>query len=129
MEQLRNVKRVFLGLAFLSCVSGCQYGYTFEFSGTVRTSNGAPLPGVSITINATDIRDSSFPVVTLGDGTYKATVRIMDIAFMRGKLPTWSLELKKDGYETATVDVSPKQEPKSAGKTTFVTADGILKPR
>jgi hypothetical protein len=96
-------------------------------SPALRNGDGTPVAGVSITLNAGHIRESSFPVVTGPDGTFKATVRIGDIEFMREELPKWSLELSKDGYESATLNVSPKQKPESPSKTTQITVEGFLK--
>jgi hypothetical protein len=124
--QLRALATAVVGLFLVVAVSGCQFAYPFEFSGVVRAADGRPLPGVSVTLNAGNVRESSFPVVTGADGTFEARVRIGDIEFM-GKLPKWSLELTKDGYETATVDVSPGEKPESPRKTTFITAKGTLK--
>lgn len=108
-------------------VSGCQFSYPFEFSGVVRTADGTPLPGVTVTLSAGGVRESSFPVVSEADGTFRAQVRIGDIEFMREALPRWSLELSKDGYESAVVDVSPKQKPESPRKTTHISTEGTLK--
>ena len=85
------------------------------------------MTGVSVTLTAGSIRESSFPVITAADGTFKARVRIGDIEFMQDELPKWSLELAKDGYETAIVDVSPKQQPESPRKTTFISTEGTLR--
>jgi hypothetical protein len=48
---------------------------------------------------------------------------------MREELPKWSLELFKDGYEPATVDVSPNQKPESTRKTTYIFIEGTLKSK
>src|SRR4051794_22497420 len=114
-------------LLLLVGVSGCQWSYPYEFSGVVRAADGTPLPGITVTLSAEGVRESSFPVFTGADGTFNALVRIADIEFMREALPKWSLELSKDGYESATIDVSPKQKPESPRQTTFVTAEGTMK--
>ncbi len=127
--KLRLVATTVFAVFLLVGVSGCQFSYPFEISGVVRAASGSPLPGVRVTLNAGSIRESSFPVVTGPDGTFKANVRIGDIEFMREELPKWSLELSKDGYETATVDLSPKHKPESPRKTTFISAQGRLKAK
>jgi hypothetical protein len=132
-QQMRAKLRLFTALAFalflVVGVSGCQFSYPFEFSGVVRTADGAPLPGVTVILNAGSVRESSFPVVSGADGTFKARVLIGDIAFMREALPKWSLELSKVGYESAAVDVSPQQKPESPRKTTFISTEGTLKAK
>jgi hypothetical protein len=125
--KLRLVATTVFAVFLLVGVSGCQFSYPFEISGVARATDGSPLPGVSVTLNAGSVSESSFPVVTEPDGTFKARVRIGDIEFMKEELPKWSLELSKDGYETATVDISPKQKPESPRKTTFISAEGTLK--
>lgn len=126
--KLRLSAMSLLALLVLVGVSGCQYSFPFEISGVVRAADGGPLAGVRVTLNAGGIVESSFPVVTGPDGTFKARVRIRDIEFMPSELPKWSLELSKDGYEKATVEISPKQ-PESPTKTTFISAKGILKAK
>lgn len=108
-------------------VSGCQYSYPFEISGMVRTADGTALAGVHVTLRAQGILESSFPVVTAQDGTFNGHIRVMDSEFGGNRLPTWILELSKEGYESANVDVSPTQQPKSPRKTTVVSADGTMK--
>jgi hypothetical protein len=125
-SQLRVIATAAFGSLLILGVSGCQFSYPFEISGVIRRADGDPLPGVSVTLKAQSIRESSFPVVTGTDGTFKARVRIGDIEFM-GRLPKWSLELSKEGYEAGTVDVSPKQRPESPRKTTLINAVGTLK--
>jgi hypothetical protein len=114
---------------FLVSVGGCQFSYPFELSGVVRATDGAPLPGVTVTLKAGGISESPFPLVTGDDGTFKGNFRIADREFMRDELPTWSLKLSKDGYESATVDVSPKQEPESPRTKTFITVVWTLKAK
>jgi len=130
---MRPTLRVFgttlFGLFLVVGVSGCSFSYPFEISGVVRSADGTPLAGVSVTLNAGSIRESSFPVVTGADGKFTGTARIGDIEFMREGLPKWSLELSRDGYETTTVDVSPKQKPESPRETTFVSTSVALKAK
>jgi hypothetical protein len=128
-SNLRILTTAVFGSLLVAGVSGCQFSYPFEISGVVRATDGTPLAGVNVTLNAGSIRESSFPVDTGPDGTFKATVRIGDIEFMRKELPKWSLELSKEGYETTTVDVSPKQKPESPRKTTFISSKGTLKAK
>jgi hypothetical protein len=125
-SQIRITATAAFGSLLILGVSGCQFSYPFEISGVIGGADGDPLPGVSVTLKAGNLRESSFPVVTGPDGTFKARVKIGDVEFMGG-LQKWSLELSKEGYETSTVDVSPKQKPESPRKTTFINAGGTLK--
>lgn len=124
--KLRIATLAALCMFLVVAASGCQYSYPFEFSGIVRGADGVPLPGVTVTLKANSARDSSFPVVTGADGSFKGRVRIDEMEFERGPLPKWSLELSKDGYESATIDVSPKQKPESPKKTTSISAEVTL---
>jgi hypothetical protein len=45
---------------------------------------------------------------------------------MGDELPQWSLTLSKNGYQDATLDISPKQKPESPRKTTQLWAEGTL---
>jgi len=130
-QKLRYCATAVAGLLLIIGVSGCQYNYPFEISGVVRNAaDGAPLAGVSVTIRADGIRgESPFPVITGPDGTFKARFEVGDIEFMRDELPQWSLTLSKDGYQDATLDISPKQEPESPRKTTQLRAQGHLVPK
>src|SRR5262249_54910294 len=108
------------GLLLLVGTSGCSFAYPFEISGLVQSADGTPLPDVAVFFEAEGIWESSFPVVTQPDGTFKARVRINDIEFMHEEMPKWTLQLTKNGFENTTVDVSPKSKPKSPRQTTYI---------
>src|SRR4051794_26553441 len=108
----RSVVTALGGLVLVLGASGCQYSYPFEISGVVRgAADGAPLTGVTATLQAGGIRESSFPVVTGPDGSVRASFRVADSQFMRGELPKWTLVLTKEGYEDQALDVSPTHTP------------------
>lgn len=114
------------GLFLIVGLSGCQFSYPFEISGVVRTPDGTPVSGVTVNFTAEGIRDSSFPLVTGFDGTFKGKVRIADVEFMREELPKWSLELSKEGYQPTTVGIGPKEKPESPGNTTIISTQVTL---
>jgi hypothetical protein len=125
---IRIVTTALVGVLVICGVSGCSIVYPFELRGVIRNSaDGTPLAGVTVMLKAPGIIESHFPVVTEADGSFVATFKVFDTQFDHGKLPQWSLDLSKDGYEEETLDVSPKQAPESSKKTTQISVEGSLR--
>src|SRR5436190_18659103 len=118
---IRNLATAAVGFLFVFSLGGCQLSYPFRITGVVRDADGNPLPHVKVTLKAAGIINSSFPAYSGPDGTFKALVYIRDAELGRKELPKWFLQLFLEGYETATVDCSPTQKPKSTNKTTFIS--------
>jgi hypothetical protein len=110
-------------------ISGCQFAYPFEIRGIVLAADGKPVSGVKVTFNAKHVWQSSFPVSTGADGKFVAVVRIQDIAFDPVDLPKWSLVFTKEGFTSTTIDIGPKEKPKSARETTSIFTEVTIAAR
>lgn len=102
-------------MVLLACgISGCSYGYRFEISGIIRMMEGEPLSGVQIVLDTGGATSTNWPDLRSDpDGRFAFEYLAFSRCFAGGRLPTWTLQLSKEGYVTERVDISPKQPPAS----------------
>ena len=104
--------------ALAGCLPGCQYAYDYELRGRIKSSSeGTPLAGVRITLEATSLFSDTSPTVTGADGSFSLRFSVSDGAFVAGGMPKWSLVLAREGYVEEVIDISPTGEPTSATST------------
>ena len=65
---LNNLRAIGMGLLFLLALSGTAFGQNIAVSGTVTSTAGAPMPGVTVRVQGTDTR-----AVTNASGRYFLT--------------------------------------------------------
>jgi hypothetical protein len=125
---LRSVRvrgAVLCAVLAASSLQGCQLAYDYEVRGRVKSaSDGAPLAGVRITLEAGSLFATTSPAMTATDGTFSLRFTVSDGAFGPVAMPKWSLTLAKEGYFDELIDISPTKEPESAKITNqiFVVA-------
>jgi hypothetical protein len=125
----RNVRvhaAIVCGVLAATSLPGCQFSYDYEIRGRVKSaSDGTPLAGVRITLEATTLFATTSPTVTATDGSFLLRFTVSDGDFgPGGAMPRWSLTLAREGYADEVIDISPTREPESAKITNqiFVVA-------
>lgn len=111
------------------CLPGCQFAYEYAVSGRINDfTDGKPLAGVRVSLEASEVFLNTGPVPTAADGSFFLRFRVSDGAFGTG-MPRWSLTLEKEGYADEVVDISPTREPTSTKVTNQIAVVAFMKAK
>ncbi len=120
--------RAFSLLSVLACcLGGCSMIYSFDLDGVIRSPEGTPLPDVLVVLQG-EFGEPLFSVATDAQGRFAAEFSKSAGRFYGEHTPQWTLQLSKDGFTPASMDIRLRREPVTARNRTAIFIAGVLVP-